>query len=266
LIFSKLQDERSDSWGSWVNVMPNCSICGEKMLEGSRTCSVCGSSADEFPPMVTGFHAEAPTVSPPTALPPGGSYCPVCARVYGPEHTDPFCSCGTELRKELHVDEVPMAPIMDEVPMAAIMDELPMAAVLDDAAPALEAPAMKVRSVKPPSGTPCLVLYGPDKQPLQYFALTKDAMLIGRLDAVAGNFPDIDLDEWFDRATIRKISRQHALILRTRATSTFVLRPLVGNTGTQLDAQMVQPQQDYPLKPGHRIILGGVIRLKFEVA
>ena len=63
------------------------------------------------------------------------------------------------------------------------------------------------------------MLYGPDKQPLQYFALNKDAMLIGRLDAVAGNFPDIDLDDWFDRATIRKISRQHALILRTRATS-----------------------------------------------
>ena len=70
---------------------------------------------------------------------------------------------------------------------------------------------------KPPPGTPCLVLYGPDRQPLQYFALEKDAMLIGRLDAVAGNFPDIDLDEWFDRTIIRKISRQHALILRTRA-------------------------------------------------
>ena len=226
--------------------MPNCSICGEKMLEGSRTCSVCGSSADEFPPMVTGFHAEAPTVSLPTSLPPGGSYCPGCACVYGPDHTDSFCSCGTELRTELNIDDVPMAPILDDVPA--------------------ETPAVKVRGAKPPSGTPCLVLYGPDKQPLQYFALTKDAMLIGRLDAVAGNFPDIDLDEWFDRATIRKISRQHALILRTRATSTFVLRPLVGNTGTQLDAQMVQAQQDYPLKPGHRIILGGVIRLKFEVA
>jgi len=110
------------------------------------------------------------------------------------------------------------------------------------------------------------VLYGPDKTPLQYFALTKDAMLIGRLDAVAGNFPDIDLDEWFDRPTIRRISRQHALILRTRATGTFVLRPLAGNTGTQLEAQMVSPQQDYPLRPGHRIILGGVIRLKFEIA
>jgi hypothetical protein len=29
---------------------------------------------------------------------------------------------------------------------------------------------------------------------------------------------------------------------------------------------MLTPLQDYPLRPGHRIILGGVIRLKFEVA
>jgi pSer/pThr/pTyr-binding forkhead associated (FHA) protein len=110
------------------------------------------------------------------------------------------------------------------------------------------------------------VLYGPDKQPLKYFALTKDATTIGRLDAVKGVFPDIDLDEWFDRAVIRRISRQHALILRSRATGTYALRPLAGNTGTQLEADMVPPLQDYPLRPGHRIILGGVIRMKFEIA
>ena len=110
------------------------------------------------------------------------------------------------------------------------------------------------------------MLYGPDKQPLQYFALTKDATLIGRLDAVAGNFPDVDLDEWFDRATIRRVSRQHALILRSRTAQTFALRPLVGNTGTQLEANMISPQQDYPLRPGQRIVLGGVIRLKFEIS
>lgn len=165
------------------------------------------------------------------------------------------------------LEDLPMAPLLEDVPMAPVLDDVPMAPFVEDAeVEDPHAPALKVRSVKPPPGTPCLVLYGPDKQPLQYFALTKDAMLIGRLDAVAGNFPDIDLDEWFDRATIRKISRGHALILRTRATSTFVLRPLAGNTGTQLEAQMVTPQQDYPLRPGHHIILGGVIRLKFEVA
>ena len=275
--------------------MAHCSICGEKIPEGSRTCSVCGSSADEFPPMVTAPIQPAPAVSVPKKLPPGARYCPNCAKVYGPKYADFFCVCGTELLKESRVsrpparvfDEVPpmapileemplLAPVLDDVPMAPILDEPPPMAILEEelplalvaplAAEDANAPAVKARGVKPSPGTPCLVLYGPDKTPLQYFALTKDAMLIGRLDAVAGNFPDIDLDEWFDRPTIRRISRQHALILRTRATSTFVLRPLVGNTGTQLETQMASPQQDYPLRPGHRIILGGVIRLKFEIA
>ena len=268
--------------------MADCSICGEKILEGSRTCSVCGSSVDEF--------QTGPTISirPPKAVtetkpvPPGGSTCPGCGMVYGPDYADAFCVCGTGLLKEgevaptpepvaevieeavvLQEEPPPLAPIIEETPVAAIVEEAPpMAPIVEETPVAADAaePGMKVRSVKPPPGTPCLVLYGPDKKPLQYFALTKDAMLIGRLDAVAGNFPDIDLDEWFDRATIRRISRQHALILRTRATGIFALRPLTGNTGTQLEAQMLSPQQDYPLQPGHRIILGGVIRLKFEVA
>jgi hypothetical protein len=236
--------------------MADCSICGEKISADSRTCAVCGSSVDEFLPAATELY-------PPSALsvlndvPPGGSYCPGCGKVYGPEYTDFFCVCGTGLLTETPPAlEIPLAPILDDLP--------PLAPILEDAPPL--ASDVKVRSVKPTSGTPCLVLYGPDKQPLQYFALTKDAMLIGRLDAVAGNFPDIDLDEWFDRATIRRISRQHALILRSRATGTFVLRPLIGNTGTQLEAQMLVQQQDYPLQPGQRIILGGVIRLKFEIA
>ena len=215
--------------------MSTCSICGEPMPNGGQTCSLCGSRVEEFFPSATGLHSSGLSSTPlPTEIPAGGSYCPVCVKVYGREQLDPFCECGTELLKELPkasmFDDVPMAPILDDVPMAPILEEEPAAAV-------------KKRAAKPPPGTPCLVLYGPDKQPLQYFALTKDAMLIGRLDAVAGNFPDIDLDEWFDRATIRKISRQHALILRSRTTQTFALRPLVGNTGTQLEANMIAPAQ-----------------------
>jgi hypothetical protein len=292
--------------------MADCSICGEKIPAGSRTCSVCGSSVDEFPAAATP-PARTPTskVVLPTELPPGGSYCPGCGKTYEADYADTFCVCGTGLLKELGAsapaveepvvalleeeapmavveEEAPMAVVEEEAPMAVVEEEAPMAvveeeapmAVVEDApvlapvvaeapAPAAEeanAPGMKVRSAKPSPGTPCLVLYGPDKKPLQYFPLTKDAMLIGRLDAVAGNFPDIDLDEWFDRPTIRRISRQHALILRTRATGSFALRPLTGNTGTQLESQMLAAAQDYPLQPGHRIILGGVIRLKFEIA
>src|SRR5262249_35804324 len=158
----------------------------------------------------------------PKKLPSGGSYCPNCAKVYGPEYADLFCVCGTELLKESRLnrppaqvpvaqvlDEVsPMAPIRDEMPpLAPVLDDVPMAPILEEAPPManreeevplalvaplaaedVNAPAVKARGVKPSPGTPCLVLYGPDKTPLQYFALTKDAMLIGRLDAVAGNF------------------------------------------------------------------------------
>ncbi len=206
--------------------MAECSVCGEKLRDGERTCAICGSSADEFLPM------------------------------------------GTLLRTDPPAEDLPMAPILDDLPMAPFDgDEPPMADVLDDAVPpmadVLDEPT---GPVKPEPGTPCLVLYGPNKQPLGYFALTKDATTVGRLDAVRGTFPDIDLDEWFGRAVVRKISRQHAVILRNRVTGTFVLRPLAGNTGTQLEADLLEPMRDYPLRPGHRIILGGAIRLKFEVA
>lgn len=261
-----------------------CSICGEMIAEGSRTCSVCGSSVEDFLPAGTGLSSApaAPSkVELPTELPPGGSCCPACGKVYAADYADQFCVCGTQLVQELTsaaiVEEAPpMAPILEEPPIA-LVEEVPppIAPLLGDPLPPPEViepavgeeePEVKKRAVKPSPGTPCLALYGPDKKPLHYFSLTKDAMLIGRLDAVAGNFPDIDLDEWFDRAVIRRISRQHALILRTRATGAFALRPLPGNTGTQLEAQMLTPGQDYPLQPGHRIILGGVIRLKFEIA
>lgn len=249
--------------------MPECTICGGAIPTGSRTCSVCGSSADDFFPAGTMLNLDAAPVSSaaaPADVPLGGSYCPACAKTFGPNHTDGYCACGTELIKTPKGDpiaeEIPMAPVLEEIPMAPILDEAPAAPTVDTGPTDLESSPI----LKPSPGTPCLVLYGPNKQPLQYFALEKDVMLIGRLDAVAGDFPDIDLDEWFDRSIIRKISRHHAMILRTRASNTFALRPLTGNTGTQLEAEMVQPMKDYPLRPGHRIVLGGVIRLKFEIA
>jgi hypothetical protein len=118
---------------------------------------------------------------------------------------------------------------------------------------------------RPPPGTACLVLYGPQKQPLHYFSLTKDVTLIGRSDAVSGSFPDIDLAAWLDPAQARRVSRKHALVFRSRADRRCWLRPLAGNTGTQIEADMVPALADYPLAPGLRIIFGGAVRFKFEV-
>jgi hypothetical protein len=162
--------------------------------------------------------------------------CSMCGKVYGPEYTDTFCLCGFEL--------------VGNPPPSAPHKEAEMSATLQD---------------KPMPGSRCLVLYGSDKQPLRYFLLSKDVTMIGRQDAVDASFPEIDVAEWLDEASARRVSRQHALVLHSRINDSYSLRPLAGNTGTQLETDMLAAQQDYPLKPGQRFILGGVVRFKFEI-
>jgi hypothetical protein len=201
---------------------------------------VCGSSQpDDAAPLpvaaVVSAPAPMPTALRTASLPAGSRVCPACGRSYGTDYTDAFCECGVELLDAASIVSEPNAPVPATV-------------------------------AKPAAGTPCLTLVGPDKQPLQYFALTKDAVLIGRLDAVAGNFPEIDVMQWLDAAVARKVSRKHALILRSRQTGSFSIRPLAGNTGTQIEADMVPPLADYPLQPGTRLVLGGAVRFRFEIA
>jgi hypothetical protein len=178
-------------------------------------------------------------------LPPGTRLCPGCGQTYGPDYADTFCTCGLEL---FRADQLPPA-IVEEAPPPEVPAQ----------------PGVGHAPARPPAGTPCLVLYDAVKQPVQYFPLDKEAIQIGRLDAVAGHFPDIDVTQWLDASVARKISRRHALILRLRSTGTFFLRPLAGNTGTQIDADMVEALKDYPLEPGCRLVLGGAVRFKFEI-
>ena len=154
--------------------------------------------------------------------------CPACGKRYAADYVDNFCTCGVELKSA--------------------------------AAPAPPKPLER-----PPAGTRCLVLYGSDRRPIHFFPLTRDVTLIGRLDPVQGSFPDINVDAFVAPAVARKVSRRHALVLHSRADDTFLLRPLEGNTGTQIEADMVLPQVDYALTPGTRFVLGGGVRFKFEV-
>jgi hypothetical protein len=167
-------------------------------------------------------------------VPPGERTCPACGKRYPADYADTFCTCGVELA----------------APPASNLEVNP------PGSPALP---------KPPPGTRCLVLYGPDRKPVHYFPLTQDVTLIGRLDAVQGSFPDIDVDAFVDAGMARKVSRRHALVLHSRADDRFALRPLGGNTGTQIEADMVPAMADYPLTPGIHVILGGAVRFKFEV-
>jgi hypothetical protein len=261
--------------------MPMCRVCGEEMADGTRTCKECGSALPEFAsapsaPKRVAKKKPPPPPPAPKKLPSGGRVCPSCAMVYDTDYTDMFCICGAEL--EGAAPEVVEAPRVEKPPAKKRRAEVapkkkrrtetrpaePASPVAAFAEPPSAPPARPLD--KPAPGTRCLVLYGPDRNPLHWFPIAKDATLIGRLDAPAGNFPDIDVDEWLDAATARRLSRQHALVLHSRVTGDFALRPLPGNTGTQVEADMVMPMQDHPLTPGQRLILGGVARFKFEIA
>jgi hypothetical protein len=164
------------------------------------------------------------------AKPAAARRCPACGKSYPDDYADAFCTCGIEL---------PTTLVRIGNPAALVQ--------------------------APPPGTRCVVLYGPNRQPQRYFPLSKDVTLIGRLDAVQGCFPDIDVDSCVEPATARKVSRRHALVLHSRATDTFSLRPLGGNTGTQIEADMVPALVDYPLVAGTRFVLAGAVRFKFEI-
>jgi hypothetical protein len=209
--------------------MSECVVCREPLPDDTRACPVCGTSVAAAP--------EAPDLLleriAPEGIAEGERECPDCGARYGVDHTDTFCTCGGEL-----------------VPASS----------------AARSPAQgELLPFRPPAGTVCLVLYSADRRPLHYHPLDRDVTRIGRTDPVRGDFPDLDLGKFFDEPTARKVSRKHAVVLRSRATNTFVLRPLAQNTGTQVETELATELQDYPLREGTRIVLGGVVRLKFEV-
>lgn len=152
----------------------------------------------------------------------------MCGHTYGPEYADTFCACGFELvAKPTAASKSPVAD---------------------------------------PAAGPCLVLYGSQREVLQRFPLVREVTVIGRQDPVEAVFPEIDLAACLEPAMARRVSRQHVAIVHSRQDGSYALRPLPGNTGTQLEAEMLAAGQDYPLQPGSRIILGGAVRLKFELS
>lgn len=272
--------------------MPNCSICGEELKPEQKVCDTCGTSvpasthagSDPRPPVVpppsrtappvpTQAHESPAETSPASPIPSIGSsakICPLCNSHYPSTYLDEFCRCGGELIQETvpstaTARENPPQPTSS--PTAAEKTESPATSsevMMPRIEFPLEAPETKV-PVRPPPGTVCLVVYSDQKEPIHYCPINKDVTIIGRADPIRGDFPEVDLSELFDTSISRRISRKHALILRSRITGTCSLRPLAGNTGTQIEKELVAPLQDYLLTAGTRIILGGVIRLKFEV-
>jgi hypothetical protein len=217
-----------------------CFVCGSQLEDDAKACSVCGTSlaavsdADEPPPEMV-----------PVAPVSGARHCPACRKQYEATYADTFCECGAELVGDDSPD-LQLAPVAETPP-----------------------PLLKLLLPDPEetlAGVPRLVVYSSDRKPVHTLVLDRDVTRIGRTDAVRGDFVDLDLGQFVDEATARKVSRKHAVILRSRETQTFTLRPLARNTGTQIGNELAVELQDYPLTDGTRIVLGGAVRLKFQTS
>jgi hypothetical protein len=258
--------------------MPVCTVCGEKLPADRKVCDVCGTTVSSNLPPSGGESRSGPsqtlTLVPPSAGPRpapatgGKRVCSLCHTVYGTEYDDEFCRCGGELVAATDLPPEPESP--DRSDSSAVQPDVrspePAETAGDGPQPAGGSGTATGKSgpVRPLAGTDCLVVYSEQKEPIHYCAIDKDVTVIGRSDPVRGDFPDLDLGELFDQATARKISRKHALVLRLRDSHTYLIRPLGGSTGTQIEREMAEPLHDYPLTVGTRLVLGGTVRLKFE--
>jgi len=266
--------------------MPTCTICGEELTPEQKVCDTCGTSVATSPTAAASFSSppplppSAPRSAPPAPpvtndpAPPFNSVsgsnraCPLCRTQYAADYQDEFCRCGGELvaadsiqGMQTSTESLLAGPFSPEVPAFAPPPPESPATSFPVSSPA--APSNQL--VRPQPGTVCLVVYSEQKLPIHYCSITKDVTMIGRSDPVRGDFPDLDLSEMFDNSLSRKISRKHAMILRSRTTGNYSLRPLGGNTGTQVEKELAVALQDYPLTSGTRIVLGGIVRLKFEI-
>jgi hypothetical protein len=248
--------------------MNECSVCGEPLAAESKACAVCGTSLSEPATAVRRAPPAQPAAAP--ALPEGEltdkRFCPDCRKPVADDYADDFCDCGGELRRMTVAEweEVRAAlPPEPEKPAAPEVAAPTAPADADDSpAPKVPPPAKIPEGLAP--GTACLVVYH-EKQPVLYCPLVKDFTVVGRCDPLRGDFPDVDMATLFDESLARHVSRRHLLVLRSAETGQFLLRPLSGNTGTQIEREMAKDLVDYPLTDGTRIILGGKIRMKFQI-
>lgn len=239
--------------------MSICPHCGSPVAGKLQNCPCCGARLSAAPEEVTRLDVDSVVAEEKVTLavdrPQRASgrtrrVCPACGKAYEADYRDTFCVCGTELSIQEYVIKAAVTPERSPLLQPSALPAQPTARSAPE---------------RPPPGTRCLVLYGPGREALRYFPLEKDVVQIGRQDSVAGCFPEIDVSAWLDEAGARRVSRQHALILHSRRDDSYYLRPLSGNTGTQIDADMVPALNDYLLLPGTRVLLGGAIRFKFEI-
>ena len=235
--------------------MDTCQLCGEAIQETDKQCRSCGTLVALTPETNTSSanacEGNRPAPASTEALAPSGSerICNACGKVYSDAFQDEFCECGSEL------STLPVNGTAAAAANAAPKTPPPFSP---------SSPTPEVTQA-PASGSKCLVTYSVDRKPIHHFVIDKDVTIIGRNDPVRNIFVDLDFSEFLEPDLSRKVSRRHAMVLRSRENMSMVFRPMEGNTGTQIEGTIAEPGQDYPLTDGTRIILGGAVRIKFEI-
>ncbi len=169
--------------------MTKCDVCDAELQPEQKTCHVCGSNVEAvassgptgattaplplpLPPLPKSPELASPASTSPT----GERECPACGQTFGEDFQDEFCPCGTELQPQA-------ASAATSTPGPTALPPIP-------SSPAASSPPVPAGATRPPVGTICLVVYSDTKprQPVRYVPVAKDVLLVGRADAIRGDF------------------------------------------------------------------------------
>lgn len=98
-----------------------------------------------------------------------------------------------------------------------------------------------------------------NRQPVHTHFIETDETLVGRRDPVADSYPEMDLTDWDETS---HVSRKHVYIYRQNRNYQLYV---VSNSGTQLNAELLNLGDRRALKGGDVIVLAGKFAMKFEV-
>lgn len=217
--------------------MISCPSCHAPNDPSAGFCDQCGTKLAGAGPAVMPAQPAMPAAPAPFAG--GGSFCPQCRAPYTPGEL--FCEqCGAAL-----TGAAPIAPPMGGVaPVAQPVAPPPMSYQAPIAPPPI-AP-MPAYPAAPVAAARLVASSG------QSFQLSgKISYLIGREDAVSGNYPDVDTG---DAGLQAGVSRRHAELFQQGVQ--WFIKDLNSVNGAWVNNQRVAPNATQPLNPGDTIRLG----------
>jgi predicted nucleic acid-binding Zn ribbon protein len=222
-----------------------CPHCGAAAPQGGQFCDNCGEPLTAPPAVATT----------PAAPPVPAAATPAPAQPAAPP--TPLDHASTP------------AAAAPASPAASVATDAPAATPATPAATTVEpspAAAASAPTSAPPAGpSVTLDLAGPTGS--SSYMLSGDEAKIGRRDADAGIFPEIDFEgnDFVNEAgeKVHAVSRRHGRIFRDGGDLKF--EDLGSTNGSVLDGSPVLPHDPQPLKDGSAIVLGRTCRITVHI-